>query len=74
MAQEKGQAVKWIHLAASADPPYCDLNLAGRIAEIMPKAIPEKGPGMWTDHLTDDEIKRIREALEKVGRLNGCRT
>jgi hypothetical protein len=55
--------MKWLEIARLPDPPWCDLDLAGRIAEIMPKAIPEKGPGMWVDDLTEGEVRRILSSL-----------
>jgi hypothetical protein len=57
--------MRWYQLAATGKPMPIDFDLMGRIANLMPRVIPEAGAGMWTDELTDQQVERIREALEE---------
>lgn len=58
--------MRWYQLAATGKPMPIDFDLMGRIANLMPRVIPEAGAGMWTDELTDQQVERIREALEEL--------
>ncbi len=55
----------WYHLAQVPGELRIDFDLAGRIFEILPRVIPEAGPGMYCDDLTNEQVERIREALKK---------